>query len=112
MMPMRGILRPVAWARAANGHAAAPPTNEMKLRRLMCPQVGANVPRHQEADTALCSAAKLAGVGPVRVKLRHGGSCIPRPVFPPIADIRQRVRHVADVPIATKCAALFDDLGG
>src|SRR5947207_10868361 len=42
-------------ARAASGHAAAPPTNEMKLRPRICPRAERpNLPHHQAAETALC----------------------------------------------------------
>src|SRR5262249_34498194 len=56
-------------ARTANGHAAAPPTSEMKLRRLMRPQIeGPTLSHRQAAETALCITAKFDGRGPVRVK--------------------------------------------
>jgi hypothetical protein len=56
-------------ARAASGHATAePPTNEMKSRRLMCPQFeGPNLPYRRGAENALCNTAKSGGRGPVRV---------------------------------------------
>src|SRR6516162_9281420 len=59
-------------APAAIGHATAkPPTDEMKLRRLMCPQIeGPNLPYRRGAETALCNAAQSGGQGPVRVRLR------------------------------------------
>ena len=58
-------------ARVARGHAAAPPTNEMKSRRLMFPQVeGLNLPHRREADTALWITAKLIGERLKWVKMR------------------------------------------
>jgi hypothetical protein len=55
-------------ARTASGHAAAPPINKMKSRRLMCPSGRAKLPHHQDADTALCSTAKLTADRPLGVK--------------------------------------------
>src|SRR6516165_9193499 len=65
--PIRQTL-PACCARAASGHAAAPPTNEMKVRRLIYPSSrGPNVPHRQEADTALCGTAKLIADCPLGV---------------------------------------------
>ena len=60
--PMRSVRSP---ARAVSGHATAElPTNEMKSRRLMCPQIeGPNLPYRRGTETALCNTAKLGGRG-------------------------------------------------
>jgi hypothetical protein len=60
---MRSVRSP---ARAVSGHATAElPTNEMKSRRLMCPQIeGPNLPYRRGTETALCNTAKLRGRGP------------------------------------------------
>ena len=52
-------------ARAASGHATAePPANEMKSRRLMCPQIeGPNLAYRRGAETVLCNTAKSGGRG-------------------------------------------------
>jgi hypothetical protein len=56
--PITGIA--ACCARAASGHAAVPPTNEMKSRRFMCPQIEPpNLPHRRGAETALCTKAKL-----------------------------------------------------
>src|SRR5262245_13406952 len=70
MMPIRAIFD--CCARAAIGHAtAAPPTNEMKLRRLMCPQIeGPNLPYRRGANTALCITAKLVADWSLGIKGR------------------------------------------
>src|SRR6516165_4912444 len=74
--PIRQTL-PACCARAASGHVAAPPTNEMKVRRLIYPSSrGPNVPHRQEADTALCGTAKLIAdcpLGVLVVRKRAGG---------------------------------------
>src|SRR5262249_39543380 len=59
-------------ARAARAHeTAAPPTNEMKLRRLMCPQIeGPNLPYRRGANTALCITAKLVADWSLGIKGR------------------------------------------
>src|SRR6516165_12318133 len=59
-------------APAAIGHATAkPPTNEMKLRRLMCPQIeGPNLPYHRGANIALCITAKLVADWSLGIKGR------------------------------------------
>jgi hypothetical protein len=69
--PTRRI-RSGCCACAASGHATAePPTNEMKSRRFMCPQIeGPNLQYRRGAETALCNTAKSGGRGPVRVKTR------------------------------------------
>jgi hypothetical protein len=55
--PMVGNF-PACCARASSGHAAAPPTNEMKVRRLMYPSSrGPSLPYRRGAETALCSTA-------------------------------------------------------
>jgi hypothetical protein len=56
-------------ARAASGHAtAAPPTNEMKSRRRMCPSGQTARAYHScDASTPLCTTAKLIGGSPAWV---------------------------------------------
>ncbi len=63
MNPITGIVG--CCARATSGHATAePPTNKMKSRRLMCPQIeGPNLPYCRGAETALCNTAKSSGRG-------------------------------------------------
>jgi hypothetical protein len=56
-------MRSRCCALAASGHATAElPTNEMKSRRLMCPQIeGPNLPYRRGAETVLCNTAKSGG---------------------------------------------------
>ena len=97
--PMRSVRSP---ARAVSGHATAElPTNEMKSRRLMCPQIeGPNLPYCRGAETALCNTAKSSGRGPVRVKSPHYGAAALLSASPQLAESIRAAKRFRVVPIA------------
>ena len=75
-------------ARAASGHAAAPPMILMKSRRLMGRALSLMITAYHIVDGGFCATAKIRPRLPKRVKLRHGSKSVPLPLFPLKTDMR------------------------